>query len=239
MPSEPVAHLQHSIPQGSEILHRASALCRSSRDPQRHLLLVHFWHRSPTPSLTQPSSAICLPPSLLPRCRKTAMGEEATRASPPALAPEEKTLPHNEEQQQDQKPPSRRSSSRGWLRTLVAMLSYVPPRCRYDPDRPFQFSMGLNILFGKSKTYTIMQAVSLTLDSFCRMLHGCESVLQPSHSQSPREGLQCVVRAVILRTDYGSGRLCGWSAPTLSAWRPDEEEAFCPLACLVHCNTLV
>lgn len=28
-------------------------------------------------------------------------------------------------------------------------LSYVPPRCRYDPDKPFEFNIGINILFGK------------------------------------------------------------------------------------------
>lgn len=26
-------------------------------------------------------------------------------------------------------------------------VTYVPPRCRYDPEKPFQFSMGLNLLF--------------------------------------------------------------------------------------------
>jgi len=29
-------------------------------------------------------------------------------------------------------------------------LAYVPPRCRYDPEKPFQFSMSLNVLFGTS-----------------------------------------------------------------------------------------
>ena len=34
-----------------------------------------------------------------------------------------------------------------WQR-IYDVLSYVPPRCRYDPEKPFKFSMGLNILFG-------------------------------------------------------------------------------------------
>ena len=38
------------------------------------------------------------------------------------------------------------------LQTLYGCLTYVPPRCRYDPDKPFEFSMGLNLLFGKRRT---------------------------------------------------------------------------------------
>ena len=41
-------------------------------------------------------------------------------------------------------------SSDGGLRRLYNRLAYVPPRCRYDPEKPFQFSMGMNILFGTS-----------------------------------------------------------------------------------------
>jgi len=29
-------------------------------------------------------------------------------------------------------------------------LSYTPPRCRYDPNKPTEFSMALNLLFGRS-----------------------------------------------------------------------------------------
>lgn len=36
-----------------------------------------------------------------------------------------------------------------WTRTY-GVLSYTPARCRYDPDHPFEFSMGLNVLFGMS-----------------------------------------------------------------------------------------
>ena len=31
---------------------------------------------------------------------------------------------------------------------IYDVLSYTPPRCRYDPDKPFEFSMTLNIMFG-------------------------------------------------------------------------------------------
>jgi hypothetical protein len=41
-----------------------------------------------------------------------------------------------------------------WRRTnfqkIYGCLTYVPPRCRYDPEKPFEFSMGLNLLFGTS-----------------------------------------------------------------------------------------
>ena len=37
-----------------------------------------------------------------------------------------------------------------WWKKTYAILSWTPPRCRYDPDKPFQFSMALNILFGQN-----------------------------------------------------------------------------------------
>jgi hypothetical protein len=36
------------------------------------------------------------------------------------------------------------------LRSVYERLRYLPPKCRYDPDKPFEFAMGLNILFGAS-----------------------------------------------------------------------------------------
>lgn len=39
-------------------------------------------------------------------------------------------------------------ASRSWGSRLVDTLGYVPPNCRYDPAKPFKFSMGLNVLFG-------------------------------------------------------------------------------------------
>ena len=43
------------------------------------------------------------------------------------------------------------SQGKGRLLRLYDRLAYVPPRCRYDPEKPFQFSMGLNILFGTKR----------------------------------------------------------------------------------------
>ena len=44
------------------------------------------------------------------------------------------------------------SKSRGTISQKVYdCVTYVPARCRYDPEKPFEFSMGLNVLFGKNK----------------------------------------------------------------------------------------
>ncbi|KAI9734507.1 MAG: hypothetical protein M1834_002107 [Cirrosporium novae-zelandiae] len=41
-----------------------------------------------------------------------------------------------------------------WQR-LFNILTWMPPRCRYDPARPHEFSMGLNLLFGFAGTFTV------------------------------------------------------------------------------------
>lgn len=38
---------------------------------------------------------------------------------------------------------------------VVKVLTWCPPRCRWDPDNPPKFSMGLNILFGFSGAFTV------------------------------------------------------------------------------------
>ena len=40
-------------------------------------------------------------------------------------------------------------------RNIYLIISYTPKRCRYDPDKPFGFSMGLNLLFGFAGTFTV------------------------------------------------------------------------------------
>lgn len=51
---------------------------------------------------------------------------------------------------QDGQPKSKRTI----VQKLYACLTYVPPRCRYDPEKPFKFSMGLNLLFGKKSWHS-------------------------------------------------------------------------------------
>ena len=41
-------------------------------------------------------------------------------------------------------------NQQSWWSKTYTVLSWTPPRCRYDPDKPFQFSMALNILFGQT-----------------------------------------------------------------------------------------
>lgn len=36
------------------------------------------------------------------------------------------------------------------IHAVYDRFTYIPPRCRYDPQKPFKFSMGLNVLFGKT-----------------------------------------------------------------------------------------
>lgn len=38
---------------------------------------------------------------------------------------------------------------------LYKFLSWTPPRCRFDPDKPPQFSMALNVLFGFAGCFTV------------------------------------------------------------------------------------
>ena len=49
------------------------------------------------------------------------------------------------------------------LRQLIYdRLGYVAHRCRYYPERPFEFSRGLNLLFGKTSKAVLLQKFTLT-----------------------------------------------------------------------------
>jgi hypothetical protein len=56
------------------------------------------------------------------------------------------TLPLSRDSKLDTKAASGKLSP--W-HALYNLVGYVPPWCRYNPDHPAQFSLGLNILFGK------------------------------------------------------------------------------------------
>ena len=41
-----------------------------------------------------------------------------------------------------------------WQR-VYNVITWTPPRCRWDPEKPPQFSMSLNVLFGFSGAFTV------------------------------------------------------------------------------------
>jgi hypothetical protein len=41
-----------------------------------------------------------------------------------------------------------------WTR-IYNIISYTPPRCRWDPEKPPEFSMALNVLFGFAGAFTV------------------------------------------------------------------------------------
>lgn len=47
------------------------------------------------------------------------------------------------------------SSSTNVLVGLYNRVTYTPERCRYDPNKKFEFSVGLNLLFGFAATFTV------------------------------------------------------------------------------------
>lgn len=40
-------------------------------------------------------------------------------------------------------------------RRIFNIVNYTPKRCRYNPDKPFEFSMALNLLFAFAGTFTV------------------------------------------------------------------------------------
>jgi hypothetical protein len=50
--------------------------------------------------------------------------------------------------------PSDRSQHSIWQRTW-SILSYTPPKCRYDPSHPVKLSFGLNLLFAFAGCFTV------------------------------------------------------------------------------------
>jgi hypothetical protein len=66
-------------------------------------------------------------------------------------------------QQQDHNGPNIRNSRHeqiSWSSRFFNGLSFVPRNCRYDPDKPFKFSMKLNILFGERLRIVEAEAVN-------------------------------------------------------------------------------
>ena len=41
------------------------------------------------------------------------------------------------------------------LQKIYNIVNYTPKRCRYDPDKPFKFSLPLNVLFAFAGAFTV------------------------------------------------------------------------------------
>ena len=52
-------------------------------------------------------------------------------------------------------PPVSKSQNVSPWRRFLSLLSYVPPRCRWDPAKPPVFSMSMNILFAFAAGFTV------------------------------------------------------------------------------------
>lgn len=63
--------------------------------------------------------------------------------------------------------PEQNEKSTLW-RKVYNTLAYTPPRCRYDPSKPTEFSMALNLLFGRSlhlQTFLTLYVWDLTTEA--------------------------------------------------------------------------
>lgn len=80
---------------------------------------------------------------------------QPTEEPPPAPPP---VVSNDEDGQAGARKPAlhdeARAKQRGIPQKMYDCLTYVPPRCRYDPETPFEFSMGLNLLFGRPALQT-------------------------------------------------------------------------------------
>jgi hypothetical protein len=49
--------------------------------------------------------------------------------------------------------------SRNYWKRILDIISWVPPRCRWDPENPSKFGLPLNILFAFSGTFTVCHMI--------------------------------------------------------------------------------
>src|ERR1700742_1285043 len=55
----------------------------------------------------------------------------------------------------DQETNDQSSHSRRFLVRAWDVITWTPPNCRWDPEKPPEFSMGLNILFAFAGAFTV------------------------------------------------------------------------------------
>ena len=120
---------------------------------------------------------------------RTMATEEAPTQNPPDGLSEKVSQSYQDPVESSSSDKSSHIKQARW-RTLYNRLGYVPTRVRYDPDKPFEFSMSLNILFGLYLIPATVNAANSS-SSFRRMLHRRKSLLQPPHPQQAGCRLQC------------------------------------------------
>jgi hypothetical protein len=74
----------------------------------------------------------------------TAVTDEKQAASSPPIVEETVAVDETEAQRGHRDAPI---TARMWA--LYDRVTYTPKRCRYDPAKPFEFSLALNVLFGR------------------------------------------------------------------------------------------
>jgi len=78
---------------------------------------------------------------------------DAGDATTPTPQPHDETTSSSDVTTDAQAPP-RRSESSIWMR-IYRFLTWCPPRLRWDPNKPAEFSLSLNILFGFAGAFTV------------------------------------------------------------------------------------
>lgn len=54
-----------------------------------------------------------------------------------------------------------RAQEKSLLRRIYEILTWAPPRCRWDPKNPPRLTMTLNLLFGFACTFTVRFSFSI------------------------------------------------------------------------------
>lgn len=80
------------------------------------------------------------------------MAEEDVKHSSPSNLSLDQGYSSGSEGQRIQEKDTKKNTT--WRR-IYNVITYTPPRCRWDPQKPLAFSMALNVLFGFAGAFTV------------------------------------------------------------------------------------
>jgi hypothetical protein len=84
----------------------------------------------------------------------TANGEQATQRATSTSTPT--SSKHNEGSRGESEGAGKKEQEKQLLwRRIYTVLTWTPPNCRWDPDKPPQFSMSMNVLFAFAAGFTV------------------------------------------------------------------------------------